>query len=277
MVLAVLLLFSIASAKRDDYILPALPPLAILFAAQFVCPDEPQATHGSVRKLAATLRNGAVGGGAGAILIGTLAIFLFVRFGGGLGMPGSRLASSDESYAAIYAYGISRLSAPFMLFVILTTACSSVALAGIWYARPLVSGAGFGLLCVAGSILWIGTVKPIEASTRSVETFAASVRSQVGNAPIYVAHPDPELSWYYGRGIPVLPRAIALSGPWPRVKTYYVGRPGDLATIDPSVRKHMQMIIQSHVLGDGGQPTLYLLESWNQPVIIIGKPRTNTP
>ncbi|MBV8362378.1 MAG: glycosyltransferase family 39 protein, partial [Deltaproteobacteria bacterium] len=39
MVLAVLLLFSIASAKRDDYILPALPSLAILFAAQFVCLD----------------------------------------------------------------------------------------------------------------------------------------------------------------------------------------------------------------------------------------------
>jgi 4-amino-4-deoxy-L-arabinose transferase-like glycosyltransferase len=35
LVLAVLVFFSIASSKRDDYILPAMPPLAILFAALF--------------------------------------------------------------------------------------------------------------------------------------------------------------------------------------------------------------------------------------------------
>src|SRR5260370_2437560 len=35
MALAVVLLFSVASSKRDDYILPALPPLAILFASLF--------------------------------------------------------------------------------------------------------------------------------------------------------------------------------------------------------------------------------------------------
>ena len=35
MVLTVLLIFSIASAKRDDYILPAIPPLAIMLAALF--------------------------------------------------------------------------------------------------------------------------------------------------------------------------------------------------------------------------------------------------
>ncbi|MBV8452848.1 MAG: hypothetical protein JOZ29_11315, partial [Deltaproteobacteria bacterium] len=68
MALAVLLLFSIASAKRDDYILPALPPLAILFAAQFVCLD---GTAGSPGRLAATLRDAAVCGSAATILVGT--------------------------------------------------------------------------------------------------------------------------------------------------------------------------------------------------------------
>ena len=41
LVAAVLIFFSVASAKRDDYILPALPSLAIAFAALFVAPDEP--------------------------------------------------------------------------------------------------------------------------------------------------------------------------------------------------------------------------------------------
>ena len=39
MVLAVVVLFSASSAKRDDYILPAIPPLAILFAALFTSID----------------------------------------------------------------------------------------------------------------------------------------------------------------------------------------------------------------------------------------------
>jgi Dolichyl-phosphate-mannose-protein mannosyltransferase len=295
MVLAVLLLFSMASAKRDDYILPALPPLAILFAAQFVCldgadsgeaaavgevssarhsdsaygrqsRDNGAAAHArSVKngRLAATLRDTAVCGSAAAILVGTLAIFIFVRNGGALSILGSRLTSSDASYTAIFAYGLARLTPPFMAFSILVIVCASAALAGVWYARPLISGAGFGLLCVAGSSLWIGTVKPIEASTRSVARFTAKVRAQVGNAPIYVARPDPELSWYYGYGIPVIPGATAIWGPPSGMKVYFAGRPDDLAIIAPRVRKHMRLIIQSHVMGAGGPPALYLLQSSN--------------
>ena len=255
MVLAVLLLFSMASAKRDDYILPALPSLAILFAAQFVCLDEAADSSG---RLAATLRDAAVCGSAATILVGTLAIFIFVRNGGALSILGSRLASSDASYTAIFAYGLARLTPPFVIFLILVIACASATLAGVWYARPLVSGAGFGLLCVAGSSLWIGTVKPLEASTRSVAGFASKVRTQVGNAQIYVARPDPELSWYYGHGVPVLPEATAIGGPPNGIKVYFAGRPGDLAIIAPRVRKHMRLMIQSHVMGASGPPALYL-------------------
>jgi 4-amino-4-deoxy-L-arabinose transferase-like glycosyltransferase len=260
MALAVLLLFSIASAKRDDYILPALPPLAILFAAQFVCVD---GAASSSWRIAAILRDVAVGGSAAAILVATLAICIFVKSGGALRMLGGHLASSDESYVAIFAYGVARLSPPFIVFLVLVIAGAGMVFAGVWYARPLVSGAGFGLLCVAGSSLWIGTMKPMEASTRSVAGFAAKVRAQVGNLSIYVARPDPELAWYYGRGVPVLPRTIAVSGPLPGIRAYFVGRPGDLAVIAPSVRKHMRVVMQSHVLGAGGPPALYLLESSN--------------
>ena len=195
------------------------------------------------------------------MLVATTAIFIFMRSGGGIGMLGGRLASADESYAAIFAYGIARLTWPFMVFIILVIAGAIVAFAGVWYARPLASGAGFGLLCVAGSTLWIGTVKPIEATTRSVATFAAEVRAQSGSAPVYVARADPELAWYYGRGVPLLPRTIAVSGPSPGIRVYFVGRPGDLAMISPSVRSHMRLIVQSHVLGAGGPPALYLFET----------------
>ena len=54
MVAAVVLLFSVSSAKRDDYILPALPPLAILFATLFT--NLPAAAGGSSRS-ASRVRN----------------------------------------------------------------------------------------------------------------------------------------------------------------------------------------------------------------------------
>jgi hypothetical protein len=116
---------------------------------------------------------------------------------------------------------------------------------------------------VAVTTLWIGTVKPTEASTRSVAGFAAKVRAEVGNGSIYVARPDPEMAWYCGHGLPMLPRTIALSGPSHGIKAYFVGRPGDLAVIAPSVRTHMHVIVQSHVLGGGGPPALYLFQSSN--------------
>jgi 4-amino-4-deoxy-L-arabinose transferase-like glycosyltransferase len=255
MALAVLLFFSLASAKRDDYILPALPPLAILYGSLFVLTDSANDTRAH---LAERLRDIAVAGTSAALLLGIIGIFIFLRSGWHLRIA-SGLASSDQSSVAILTRGIAQLNGPFVDFGVLMIAGASIALAGVFYGRPLISGAGFGLLCLAGSTLWIGTVKPIEASTRSVATFSLKVRAQVGNASIYVAHPDPEMAWYYGQELPVIPHAVAATG-GSSYRTYFVGRPGDLTAIAPAVRQHMRLIIQSHVLGGGGPPALYLFE-----------------
>ena len=59
LVLAVLVFFSIASSKRDDYILPAMPGLAILFAALFtgaaIAPGRERSSSGRVRDLTAAV------------------------------------------------------------------------------------------------------------------------------------------------------------------------------------------------------------------------------
>jgi 4-amino-4-deoxy-L-arabinose transferase-like glycosyltransferase len=253
MALAVLLLFSLASAKRDDYVLPALPPLAILFAAQFVLTDS------GTQRLAARFRDAAVTGAATTILLGSVALLISGRDDAVLHMLGGRLASSDESYAAIFTYGIAHFHLPFVVFLVMVLAGAGLALAGVYYAHPPSSGAGFGLVSVAITTLWIGTLKPLEASTRSVAVFAQKVRAQVTDAPIFVAHPDPEFAWYFGRGVPMIPRAIAAGGPARAEATYFVGRPRDLLMIAPLVRKRMRRVIQSHVQGAGGSPALYLL------------------
>jgi hypothetical protein len=258
MLLAVLLLFSLASTKRDDYILPALPSIAILFTAQFVLLGE--GTNGN-RRLAAIFRDTAVAGSAATVLLSTLVIFIFIRSGGRLHMLDGRFASSDASYAAIFAYGIARTKFSFAFFGFFMITGAGAAIAGVYDSRPLVSGAGLGLLCLAGSTLWIGTVKPLEASTRSVAGFVATVRAEVGQAPVYVSHPDPEMAWYYGRALPTIPRLIELSGPSSGLRTYFVGRRADLILFAPPVRQHLKLMLQSHVQGAGGPPALYLLES----------------
>jgi hypothetical protein len=251
MALAVLVLFSAASAKRDDYILPALPPLAIMFAALFVGQEE------TSRGLAAVARNAVVAASAAAMLVGTLSVFILLRFGIGIGLLGSRLNSSDESYAAIFAYGLARLTPPFAIFLSAVAVGAIIALAGLYRRHPMVSGAGLALLSLAASTLWTGTLKPIEASTRSLAPFAAEVRLMVGDAQVYVAHDDPEFAWYFGRGVPALPRLIAASGPPSAANVYFVGRPRELALIAPPVRRQMRTILQSHVLGGGGAPAMY--------------------
>jgi 4-amino-4-deoxy-L-arabinose transferase-like glycosyltransferase len=261
MALAVIVMFSLASAKRDDYILPAFPSLAILLAAQFIRNDDAERRTG---RLVTFVRDAAVAGPAVAILLALIATLL-LKGDGGSRLLDLSLTSSDKSYAAIVLSGVTHLKPAFLCLGSLAVLGAMASLAGVCYKRPSISGAGFGLLCLAGSTLWIGTVKPIEASTRNIAGFAASVRAETGNAQVYAARPDPEMAWYYGRGMPVIPRVIAVSGPPPGREIYFVARPHDLALLAPSVREHMTLTIQSKVQGAGGPPALYLLGSSQDP------------
>jgi hypothetical protein len=167
------------------------------------------------------------------------------------------LQTSDASYAAIFASGLARSALPFVLFAAAVAIVALTVFGGVRKGRPVVSGAGFALLCVAGSMLWTSTLRPEEAGTRSLATFAAEVHRQVGGSPVYVAYEDPEFAWYYGLGVSALPGEIARSGPKSGVKVYLVARPRELGRIAPAVRRNSQVVVQSYVLGGGGPPALY--------------------
>jgi 4-amino-4-deoxy-L-arabinose transferase-like glycosyltransferase len=265
MVLAVLLLFSAASAKRDDYILPALPPLAILFAALFTEPAT-VAVAGAAspaskrREYAARIRDATVALIALAMIAGTAAALLFFRRGGNPAGLGFRPNSADASYAAIFADGLAHLTPPFIFFTLAVTAGSTIVFAALWRRCAIMSGAGLAILCLAGSILWTGTLRPAEARTRSLAAFAAAVRSRV-NGPLYVAWDDPEFAWYYGRGVPALPREIARSGPSPGTTVYFVARPPELLRLAPPIRDNLKTLLRSDVLGGAGPPALYLIQA----------------
>lgn len=254
MVLAVVALFSAASAKRDDYILPALPSLAIILAALFASMRS-EGGEGA----AGTIRNWTVALIAGVMIAATVGSLVFFRAGGSLHTLGMRLQSSDASYAAIFADGMARLAAPFVVFATAVVAGSATILVALRRRRVLMSGAGLAILCLAGSILWNGTLRPAEARTRSPGRFAAKVRMRVGAAPVYVAYDDPEFAWYWGARVEALPKQIAQAGPQAEPGVYLVARPAELRRLSARVREKLEVIAESHVEGGGGPPRLYLL------------------
>jgi hypothetical protein len=258
MVLAVLLFFSAASAKRDDYILPALPPLAILFAALFTALP---AAQGDRSGWAASIRDFTC---VAIVLIAVIAVLggaMFARSTAVAGGLDARLQSSDASYAAIVRQELAHHSLPILLF-------EGAAMLGgfavaVGYRRGSSGSIGFGLaaISVAGALVWNGSIRPIEARSRSQVSFAARVRTIVGSAPVYVAYFDPEFAWYFGSGAPPLPATIARMGPPPGEHVYFVARPPELARLTPTVRRSTRPILQSRLLGAAGPPGLYEIKS----------------
>ena len=202
MVLAVLVLFSASSAKRDDYILPAIPPLAVLFcrpfppplpsdsAARYV-PDRSR-FHGRCdrRRYAPRRRR----------------YHPLCTCGHTVTRPQSfHLQSSDTSFVAIFLAGMTHLPPPFVAFVTAIAIGATVIASALMRRSPLRSGAGLAILCLAGSMLWTKSSNRRRWGTRSLRPFADEVRARIGAEALFVAFMDPEFAWYYGSGVPVMP------------------------------------------------------------------------
>jgi len=256
LVLAVLAFFSIATSKRDDYILPAMPPLAILFAALFtgaaIAPEGERSLSARVRNLTAA----AIAGAFVALIVGALVAVhepsLLVAFA-------ARMQSSDSDFLRLFLVGMRRLPFSFAIFAAGSIAGALAVFAGLLARRPLWSGAGLAAIALAGSMLFAGTLKPELAGARSMKTFAEEVHRRIGDAPLYVpwGH-DYELSFYYGRGIQGLdetaPSAFAADR-----SIFIVARPRELSRIAPALRDRLKPVMLSGLIGGGGPPVLYEL------------------
>jgi 4-amino-4-deoxy-L-arabinose transferase-like glycosyltransferase len=278
LVLAVLVFFSIASSKRDDYILPAMPGLAILFAALFtgaaIAPGRERSSSGRVRDLTAAV----IAAASVALVAGALVMAHQPRLLAGFS---AGLQSSDANFLELFLNGMRHLAAPFAIFAIGSIAGALIVFAGLFVRRPLWSGAGLAAIALFGSTLFTGTLKPESARARSMKTFAEQVHRRIGDAPLYIpwGH-DYELSFYYGGGIggldpgsaPVLasdrprdethsgPSVLALSQP-----VYVVARPRELSRIAPALRIRLKLVMQSGLIGGGGPPALYELAPVTAP------------
>ncbi|MBF6569299.1 MAG: glycosyltransferase family 39 protein [Candidatus Binataceae bacterium] len=206
MVLAVLAIFTIASSKRDIYVLPAFAPLAIVLAAPFA----------SLRDIRVRAMAGVASAAAaiGMLVVAIAGLAVMIRPAVASRLISS-LQSSDAAYMQLYLNDFGLAHVEFIAIMSLIAISSIAGLALVMNHRTFASAIGVGIASLAAVSLWIGLLKPELAREHTLKGFAASAQSVVENEHLYVVGaPDYELSYYLDHGVPGWrPRYMRNSGP----------------------------------------------------------------
>ena len=231
MSLAVLLFFSIASVKRDDYILPAIPGIAILCASVFTL---------AIRGVASKLRDGIVL----LFIVGSTITLAFLFFFPNFAAP-LKLQSSDEAYYAVFrSMGVS-----IALFGLGYLILEIVAIVMLVRRREVLVGVVFGLLGLSQSLLWLTMLRPGLAYARSVKSFVPTIVANVkGNQLCIASGINYELSYYYDSAVPDLKNPKC---------AYLLATPREIDAMGPENRARLKRIASSNLIGGGGPPALY--------------------
>jgi 4-amino-4-deoxy-L-arabinose transferase-like glycosyltransferase len=230
MSLAVLLFFSIASVKRDDYILPALPGIAILCASVFTL---------SARGAASKLRDVIV---ALFLLVPPIALFVHTFSL----LPAIKLQSSDSLYYSTIATRalVGPLYLPIVCFV-----AALMLVFGFFRKRAIVGGFAFGLTSLFMCLFWTSILRPSVAEMRSVKIFLPVIVENVKGAQLCIPSGiNYELSYYYGAAVPDLTNS--------RCK-YLLATPREMDVMTSEYRARLKLVAKSNLIGGGGPPALY--------------------
>lgn len=255
LVAAVVIFFSFASAKRDDYILPALPGVAILSAAAFGMKEPTGGYPGGAK-----IRDGVSALiGFAALLAVALALATARR------NPQLTLQSSDAALMTILEGGIATRSPPFMIFLGLAAVAAVAAFVFLAKGSTILVGAMIGVISFAGVFLIDTFVRPELARTRSYKAFVAQIRERIDGHPLFVVHDaDFELAFYYGALVPPLvfkqSHPAAITEPAAPSGGYLIARDVDLNMLPDSYRQRIRLIERSSISGGEGPPALYVIE-----------------
>jgi hypothetical protein len=236
MSLAVLLFFSIASVKRDDYILPALPGIAILCASIFTL---------DVRGAATKLRDVLVAAFVFCPIVAILYVSCFSGYA-----PQMNLQSSDSAYFAIFkSIGWSSPISDFSDIWLVAVTIEVLVLTRRPRRSALGGGIAFGLTALVLSLLWTMTMRPRLAEMRSVKSFVPTVVDHVKSDQLCIpAGINYGLSYYYGAAVPDISN--------PRCN-YLIATPRELDAITPDYRSRLKLLAKSDLIGGGGPPALF--------------------
>ena len=239
MSLAVLIFFSIASVKRDDYILPAIPGIAIMCASVFTL---------EVRGAAAKLRDVIV---ALFILSPFLAMLFFFLFPGHA--PNFKLQSSDAAYYSVFqTMGKSLFGLGIALLIGV-----GVVIFAIIRRRAIIVGVAFGLVALSQTLFWTAGLRPGLAALRSVKSFIPIVAEHVkGDQLCIPSGINYELSYYYGAAVPDLANPQCANGAAGK-PVYLIATPREMDAMTSEYRTRLKLIAKSNLIGGGGPPALY--------------------
>ncbi len=257
--LTVLIFFSIASAKRDDYILPALPSLAVGFAALFTILKKSAAERGL--RWAAVLRDVTVAGTVAVMATGIFGVWLFEAFGDRLNLARFGIeARPDNLTARIFLDHARNFSPAFAMIFI--AAIAAVALVWIGSRRRSAHffGAALATLSLAGVLLFTAALRPEADLRRTLEFAARDITRIVGDKPLYiVAGRNYELSYYCRKAIPPLLTSRQRTPAVEKPPLYIFAYERDLGRLDGKFRKRLMRVASYRVAGGGGPPALYMM------------------
>ena len=250
---AIFLFFSASTGKCLIYILPVLPPLAIIIGfiidslqkdagaqavADFDPPVEPADTVA-----AAAFQAGTIAIAAGAAVIVLAAIVVIVR-----GLPAQlplRLHPTDRRFLEIFAGLAARVAPSLILWLIAFTAGVIAAIAGLRKRSPAFQALGAGLIAFAGGLFWFGAMNPALAKRETLRDFAHQVAATVppGTTVGHIGLGDCDLSFYSPAPLPyIFHFRCDEAGSLPR---YIVIREQAFDAITPAQRACLKPILQS--------------------------------
>lgn len=239
MSLAVLIFFSIASVKRDDYILPALPGIAILCASVFTL---------DVRGAASKLRDLLLALFVLSPVFTRIVLPLF--FGAAWHF---RVQSSDAAYYSVFRSMDKSVDVIYIAWAVTIV----IVIFALIRRRAILSGAAFGFLALCLSLFWTAGLRPGLAAMRSVKSFIPIVADHVkGDQLCIPSGINYELSYYYGAAVPELknPQCANVAAGKP---VYLIATPRELDAMAPGYRARLKLIAKSNLIGGGGPPALY--------------------
>ena len=247
--IAVLVFFSAASAKRDDYVLSGIPALAILLAALFTSLGPSRVVEilrDTASMVAAALTLAIVAGGLIGISIGRDALI-------------ARISAFDpvEAQLLLTPY-FATLSSMFVAVALPIAGCAGLIISGALGKHPQRTSVGIASLALVGVLMVTAVMRPDISRQRTLKYIAADINRIAPDGPIYVIRENEELSYYLEREASVIIAHNAIRAV--DKPAYLFAHQRDLQGPAASLRDHAIVIRQWDRLGSAGPPALYRLD-----------------
>jgi 4-amino-4-deoxy-L-arabinose transferase-like glycosyltransferase len=263
LLVATLGVFTVSSAKRDDYILTALPSYAMLIAAPFA---DDTATDPVSARLADTASCGA----ALSLLTLTLGGLAVCRYAGLLHPISAKLHPSDAAYVSFFLAAVEAYPVRIELTLLLVVVASALAFRLVWRRRGAAATLCIALADLAAVSLWLGLLMPEFARQHTLKAFALEARTIVDSRDVMIAGGrNYEVSYYLGRGVPAWPHHL-VAGSRPPNRAYLFVWSQQLDQFRANEHNFQgSVVLASHAISNRGRMLLLSLD----PGAPIGTPQ----